>query len=51
MRDHFFANNAQIDIVLFDQYRAEAVDSLIAAGQLERIPNKSDRGFIYRISL
>jgi hypothetical protein len=49
MRDQLFASNAKIDIVLFNQYCADAFDSLIAAGQVQRIPNKADRGFTYRI--
>jgi hypothetical protein len=49
MRDQLYARNANLGITLFNEHCAEIFDTLIASGQVQRIPNRSDKGFTYKI--
>jgi hypothetical protein len=49
MRDQLYASNSKTDIVLFNEHCADVFDDLIASGLVQRIPNRFDKGFTYRL--
>lgn len=49
MRDQLYAKNANLGVVLFNEHCARTFDTLIASGQIRRIPNRSDKGFTYKM--
>jgi hypothetical protein len=49
MREQLYACNPKMDIVLFNEHCVEVFDDLIAAGVVQRIPNRFDTGFTYRL--